>query len=56
MFVIPFFTMLMTKEDNYQSFLEDSLMVITGKNEIQNKMKINSMAMKKELYNLYNTI
>ena len=37
MFVIPFFTMLMTKEDNYQSFLEDSLMVITGKNEIQNK-------------------
>ncbi len=37
MFVTPFFSMLMTKEDNYQSFLEDSLMVITGKNEIQNK-------------------
>ena len=37
MFVTPFFSMLMTKEDNYQSFLEDSLIVITGKNEIQNK-------------------
>ena len=37
MFMTPFFSMLMTKEDNYQSFLEDSLMVITGKNEIQNK-------------------
>ena len=37
MFVTPFFSMLMTKEDNYQSFLDDSLMIITGKNEIQNK-------------------
>ena len=29
---------------------------IAQQNEIHNKMKIHSMAMNKELYNLYNTI
>jgi len=37
MFVIPFFSILMTKDDSYKSFLDNTLMVVTGKNEMQNK-------------------
>ncbi len=37
MFVIPFFSLIMKIDRSYQSFLEHTLMVVTGKSEIQNK-------------------
>ena len=37
MFVIPFFSLIMEIDGSYQSFLESTLMVVTGKSEIQDK-------------------
>lgn len=37
MFVIPFFSLIMEIDGSYQSFLEHTLMVVTGKSDIQNK-------------------
>ena len=37
MFIIPFFSLIMVRDRSYQSFLESSLFVITGKSEMQDK-------------------
>ena len=37
MFIIPFFSLIMARDGSYQSFLESSLMVVTGKSEMQDK-------------------
>ncbi len=37
MFVIPFFSLIMEIDGSYQSFLESTLIVVTGKSDIQNK-------------------